>query len=281
MIYITIGIYPITFCPHIVLSIEKRLKESFASYIYADGTSLTISIGKSLFEFKKISSELSKNDCIKEINIKNSRFICILSYVDNEDEIKSILENIKLKYKDSTHVTYAWKLENKQKYSDDGEPGGTAGAPIMEVILKNDIINVLAIVVRYFGGIKLGAGGLIRAYSKSVREALLESGVSEYIKYNYYEIEASYDDLKLLNTLVKDFDVIDKNFGENIVYRVKIRECDDNVNSIFYGTNIVIKKISWNRLFSWDFYLFLTDVFSLERFNIFDNTFSATDDDYL
>ena len=153
-----------------------------------------------------------KNDCIKEINIKNSRFICILSYVDNEDEIKSILENIRLKYKDSTHVTYAWKLENKQKYSDDG--------------------------------IKLGAGGLIRAYSKSVREALLESGVSEYIKYNYYEIEASYDDLKLLNTLVKDFDVIDKNFGENIVYRVKIRECDDNVNSIFYGTNIVIKKIS-------------------------------------
>lgn len=185
-----------------------------------------------------------KNDCIKEINIKNSRFICILSYVDNEDKIKNILENVRLKYKDSTHVTYAWKLENKQKYSDDGEPGGTAGAPIMEVILKNDIINVLVIVVRYFGGIKLGAGGLIRAYSKSVREALLESGLSEYIKYNYYEIEASYDDLKLLNTLVKDFDVIDKNFGENIVYRVKIGECDDNVNSIFCGTNIVIKKIS-------------------------------------
>lgn len=55
-----------------------------------------------------------KNDCIKEINIKNSRFICILSYVDNEDKIKSILENVRLKYKDSTHVTYAWKLENKQ-----------------------------------------------------------------------------------------------------------------------------------------------------------------------
>lgn len=219
-----------------------------------------------------------KNDCIKEINIKNSRFICILSYVDNEDKIKSILENVRLKYKDSTHVTYAWKLENKQKYSDDGEPGGTAGAPIMEVILKNDIINVLVIVVRYFGGIKLGAGGLIRAYSKSVREALLESGLSEYIKYNYYEIEASYDDLKLLNTLVKDFDVIDKNFGENIVYRVKIGECDDNVNSIFCGTNIVIKKISWNRLFSWDFYLFLTDVFSLEKLNIVENAFSTTDE---
>lgn len=185
-----------------------------------------------------------KNDCIKEINIKNSRFICILSYVDNEDEIKSILENVRLKYKDSTHVTYAWKLENKQKYSDDGEPGGTAGAPIMEVILKNDIINVLAIVVRYFGGIKLGAGGLIRAYSKSVREALLESGLSEYIKYNYYEIEASYDDLKLLNTLVKDFDVIDKSFGENIIYKIKIKEELDNICDIFSSTNIAIKKIS-------------------------------------
>lgn len=185
-----------------------------------------------------------KDDCINEINIKNSRFICILRYVDNEDEIKSILEDARIKYKDSTHVTYAWKLENKQKYSDDGEPGGTAGAPIMEVLLKNDIINVLAIVVRYFGGIKLGAGGLIRAYSKSVREALLESGLSEYIKYNYYEIESSYEDLKLLNTLVKDFEVIDKVFGESIVYRVKVRDCNDNVSNVFNGTNMVIKKIS-------------------------------------
>lgn len=184
------------------------------------------------------------SDVINEIVIKNSRFICIIKSVKDEDEIKSIINECRNKYKDATHVTYGWRIINKQKYSDDGEPGGTAGAPIMDVILKNDIINVLVIVVRYFGGVKLGAGGLIRAYSKSVREALNETMLSEYIKYNYYEVTSSYDDLKLLNTLVSGFEVIDKSFGENIIYKIKIKEEFDNICDVFSGTSIRIKKIS-------------------------------------
>lgn len=184
------------------------------------------------------------SDVVNEIVIKNSRFICIIKSVKDEDEIKSIIDEYKVKYKNSTHVTYAWRLFDKQKYSDDGEPGGTAGAPIMEVILKNDIINVLVIVVRYFGGVKLGAGGLIRAYSKSVREALNKTMLNEYIKYNYYEVVAGYDDLKLLNTLVNGFEVIDKSFGENIIYKIKIKEEIDNICDVFSSTNIRIKKIS-------------------------------------
>ena len=184
------------------------------------------------------------SDVINEIVIKNSRFICIIKSVEDEDEIKNIIDEYRNKYKDSTHVTYGWRIINKQKYSDDGEPGGTAGAPIMEIILKNDIINVLVIVVRYFGGVKLGAGGLIRAYSKSVREALKKTMLNEYIKYNYYKVIASYDDLKLLNTLVNGFEVIDKSFGENIIYKIKIKEEFDNICDVFSSTNIRIKKIS-------------------------------------
>ena len=78
------------------------------------------------------------SDVINEIVIKNSRFICIIKSVEDEDEIKNIIDGYRNKYKDSTHVTYGWRIINKQKYSDDGEPGGTAGAPIMEVILKNE-----------------------------------------------------------------------------------------------------------------------------------------------
>ena len=184
------------------------------------------------------------SDVINEIVIKNSRFICIIKSVKDEDEIKNISDEYRNKYKDSTHVTYGWRIINKQKYSDDGEPGGTAGAPIMEVILKNDIINVLVIVVRYFGGVKLGAGGLIRAYSKSVREVLKKTTLNEYIKYNYYKVIASSDDLKLLNTLVNGFEVIDKSFGKDIIYKIRIKEDFDNICDIFNSTNIRIKKIS-------------------------------------
>ena len=185
-----------------------------------------------------------KNDCTNEIIIKNSRFICFLKYISTDAEAFSIIEDIKSKYKDSTHVTYAFRTLDKQKFSDDGEPGGTAGAPIMEVILKNDIVNILAIVVRYFGGIKLGAGGLIRAYSKSVRETLQKTDLCLYIKYNYYKVIASYDDLKLLNTLVNSFEVIDKSFGKDIIYKIRIKEEFDNICDIFNSTNIRIKKIS-------------------------------------
>ena len=185
-----------------------------------------------------------KNDCTNEIIIKNSRFICFLKYISTDAEAFSIIEDIKNKYKDSTHVTYAFRTLDKQKFSDDGEPGGTAGAPIMEVILKNDIVNILAIVVRYFGGIKLGAGGLIRAYSKSVRETLLKTNLCLYIKYNYYEIISSYDNLKLLNTLTNNLDITDKFFGENITYKIKIKDELDNIPSLFKNTDIKIRKLN-------------------------------------
>ena len=178
-----------------------------------------------------------------EIIIKNSKFIGLIYKVETETEITNILEELRKDYKDCTHLTYAYKLKDRQKYSDDGEPTGTAGAPIMEVINKNELINVLIVVIRYFGGIKLGAGGLIRAYSKCAREVLNKCNKEEYINYNYYILTTDYDHLKLLNNLTKDLDIEKKLFDEEIIYEIKVEKEKDNIKEIFNNTEIKIKEI--------------------------------------
>ena len=103
-----------------------------------------------------------------EYEVKKSRFIAHVKNVDTEEYAREFLQTIRKKYFDATHNCSAWILGengNLQKSNDDGEPGGTAGNPILETIKKNDLTNTAVVVTRYFGGIKLGAGGLIRAYS--------------------------------------------------------------------------------------------------------------------
>lgn len=117
---------------------------------------------------------------IKEIyettqTIQKSEFICTLFPVNSIDEVNNNLNNIRKKYYDATHHCYAYILGNLGeviKFSDDGEPSQTAGVVIYDVLKKNELTNVLAVVTRYFGGIKLGAGGLVRAYSSSVANTL-------------------------------------------------------------------------------------------------------------
>ena len=109
------------------------------------------------------------------IIIQKSEFICRLYRVNSVPEIDSILEKIRKKHYDATHNCYAYIIGDNQeiqKCSDDGEPQKTAGAPMMDALKKNNVTNILAIVTRYFGGILLGAGGLVRAYSSSVSECL-------------------------------------------------------------------------------------------------------------
>ena len=107
-----------------------------------------------------------------EFEIKKSRFITYLCNLDNIDEVESIVNKIREEHKKARHVVYVYKINNTGKINDDGEPKGTAGMPIFNVIEKNNLNNVLIVVVRYFGGIKLGAGGLFRAYSKSASEII-------------------------------------------------------------------------------------------------------------
>ncbi|MBR1987988.1 MAG: YigZ family protein [Clostridia bacterium] len=111
----------------------------------------------------------------EEIEIKKSKFIAYLYELDSLDEAKKAIENLKKEHKKANHVCYAYVYSKElvaEKCSDDGEPKGTAGYPILNVIKMKKANNVLVAVVRYFGGIKLGAGGLTRAYTKSAASVL-------------------------------------------------------------------------------------------------------------
>lgn len=167
-----------------------------------------------------------KNNVSNELIVKKSKFITYLFYIDCFDDIDKYLKEIKLKYKDCTHICYAYVFENLKKYNDDNEPGGTAGLPILNILEKNNLTNVLAIVVRYFGGIKLGANGLIRAYSNSIKDALNETKIIEYIKKIEIEITTNHDNLKLLNSITNNLDIINKSFTNNITYTILLAEKD-------------------------------------------------------
>lgn len=130
------------------------------------------------------------------IIIDKSKFITTLYPVETVEEINLILQAARKKYYDATHNCYAYIIDggNVQKCSDDGEPSKTAGFPMLDVLKKNDLTNILAITTRYFGGIKLGAGGLIRAYSSSVSSALKDVTFYTSKMLAIYEIRLPYSD---------------------------------------------------------------------------------------
>ena len=166
-----------------------------------------------------------KEDSVYTYEIKKSKFITLLFNVSSLDEINTHLDQIKKEYKDATHYCYAYKVNNLKKASDDGEPSGTAGAPILEVLDKKDLNNILCVVVRYFGGIKLGAGGLLRAYSTSVREAIDHNEIVNYIESYIVKISTNYDNKKRIEYHFKD-NIIEAEYTNNIVYLLNIKKED-------------------------------------------------------
>jgi len=158
-----------------------------------------------------------------QIEIKKSKFITYLYKVTSKEEVLELIRLAKEKYKDCTHCTYAYVLEDTRKCSDDNEPSNTAGLPMLEVLEKNNLVNTLVITIRYFGGIKLGAGGLIRAYAKSVTEALKLVKKQLYIKYEVFQIKTSYENKNLLSKLIPDDIIIKKEFCDEIIYTLKVK----------------------------------------------------------
>lgn len=156
--------------------------------------------------------------------IKKSKFITYLYNINNLDEINNIINELKNEYKDSTHICYGYIFENKEKCFDDGEPSGTAGIPILNVLKKNNLTNVLAIVIRYFGGIKLGSGGLIRAYSNSIINALKLTKNIELTLGYLIEMEFNYENLKMVEYILCDKEIIKKEYIDNIVYSFYLSE---------------------------------------------------------
>mgnify|MGYP003309556040 CR=1 FL=1 len=166
--------------------------------------------------------------------IKKSKFITLLYQIDDISKVNFYLDKAKELYKDATHYCFAYKVNGIQKFSDDGEPGGTAGLPIIEVLNKRELDNILCIVIRYFGGIKLGAGGLVRAYSKAVRDALDNSEIISLVKGYLISIIVNYDEQKQLDYLFGNR-IIKKDFNEKIIYYIEIKEEDISLlNNINY-----------------------------------------------
>ena len=166
------------------------------------------------------------------INIKKSEFICRLFPVSSEDEVKRIIEEISSEFSDATHNCTAYVLSDSEGYDDDGEPGGTAGKPMLNVLKKNDLCNVLAIVTRYFGGIKLGAGGLVRAYGKSVLSALDDADIVSMSMFYLYSLTFPYNFIKNVDSELRslNFRIVSKDYSEDVCYTVATQNEDIIVN---------------------------------------------------
>ena len=165
-----------------------------------------------------------------EIVVKKSKFICNLVKVENQKEAEDTIKKIKSKYYDARHNCVAYRIiEDGQvieKSSDDGEPSGTAGGPMLNILQKNNLCNVVVIVTRYFGGILLGTGGLVRAYSDSTIEAIsiaekIEKciGLEAEIVLDYNNLDTFKYYCKKNNFFIKDYD-----YSEKIICKIQLEE---------------------------------------------------------
>lgn len=168
-----------------------------------------------------------------EYLIKKSRFLGIIRRVNSLEQVTECLEKLKKEHPQATHICYgavADSLGNLMRFSDDGEPQGTAGMPILEVIRKNNLRQVLVAVVRYFGGIKLGAGGLVRAYTYAAAKAIEAAGISTIYPEKMLTIKMSYPVYKRAENALKAeyVRVTDIKWGNDVEVTAYVREPDYN-----------------------------------------------------
>jgi len=179
-----------------------------------------------------------KQNIEQETVINKSRFITYLFKVENEDEAKTKIDEIKALHKDATHNCSAYTVGDShqiQKANDDGEPSGTAGVPMLESLKKNDIHNVVAIVTRYFGGIKLGSGGLIRAYQGRVSEAIQLAGKVIYKNGMMIQVTLPYElSGKFEHAIDDKFIIINQTYTDKVIYDVQLvsEDKDEFINFV-------------------------------------------------
>lgn len=163
--------------------------------------------------FLSIKDDITQKNEIEE---KKSRFIAFSKYVETSEEAEEFYRKLKLEYKDARHVVFAYRLLTTSRASDDGEPSGTAGKPILQILEKMNIYNIIVVVVRYFGGIKLGAGPLLRVYKNSASSVLTDLRVYE--KANETRLELTFSEFEsLLKQSMKE-----KIITKDIVFSEKV-----------------------------------------------------------
>lgn len=190
-----------------------------------------------------------KENTSSEIVEKKSKFIANLFYVQSQEEAEEKIKEIRKKYHDARHNCYAYSIMTKEgiinKMSDDGEPSGTAGNPMLNIILKKELVNVLVIVTRYFGGILLGTGGLVRAYSDATIEAIEKAEfVIEQIGYEL-EITINYQELEKIEYYCEKnrLSIINKDYGEKIKCNIEVtKEEKDKILKLKEDGNLKIEN---------------------------------------
>ncbi len=172
-------------------------------------------------EYKTVDKE-----ACDEFIEKRSRFIGYIKPVTTKEEAVDYINSIKSKHWDATHNVYAYVLRDGQtrRYSDDGEPQGTAGMPVLDVLLKENLTDCVVVATRYFGGILLGGGGLVRAYSHTAKIAVDAGGVATMRLCAVMSVQCDYNFYGKLNALVPEFDgvVDDTEFSENVSMKFRI-----------------------------------------------------------
>lgn len=164
------------------------------------------------------------NYALGEIEVKRSRFIAEVFYIENEAIAREKIDEVKKKYFDAKHHVFSYKIDSLERFSDDGEPQGTAGTPLLDIIKKKNLNNILVVVTRYFGGTLLGTGGLVKAYSDAFNVALENAIIVNKDNGIEYEISIKYENLEKIKYICQN---------KNI-----------SIENIEYGTDIVMTLIS-------------------------------------
>ncbi len=195
-----------------------------------------------------------KKNFVKLIEINKSKFYGILFPVDNVEEVKEYLNQVRKDYPKATHYCYAYRVNGLEKSNDDGEPSGTAGRPMLEYLRNNDLENILCVSVRYFGGIKLGASGLLRAYVDSLREVYAISEVYEVREQNIYSLKMNYSLYDIVRNYISKLDgfTIETKFEEEveIIYSALtldesklVNLTNNQIKIVLIGNQLVYSKI--------------------------------------
>lgn len=184
-----------------------------------------------------------KTSSTEEI-IKGSRFLSESFVISSQDEVRKIIKSQKQKYSDATHVCHAFILGKSGEImgmSDDGEPGGTAGRPILDVLKGKLCTNILVTVTRWFGGTLLGTGGLVHAYSGGAKNVLDATSFEELVEKSYFTLECDYQQYQIVKKIFESFTVYDskEDFGEKILISGKVAQTDASSfkSKIFDATN--------------------------------------------
>ena len=165
-----------------------------------------------------------------EITVKKSKFICNLIKIEKQEEAEEQIKKIKKKYHDARHNCVAYRVQENdtivEKASDDGEPSGTAGGPMLTILQKNNLCNVLVVVTRYFGGILLGTGGLVRAYSDSIQNALELTEKVEKCTGIEVEAELEYNNLETFKYYCRknNINIVNIQYENTIICKIQLEE---------------------------------------------------------